>query len=547
MKKFLLSLAVATMAVSASAAEYTIFDIANPGTWTENSTEGFSSSVTVDGKKFDLSTAKAGSTTTLISPVANSYAWRVYKGSEFTINSSDVTMKTVTIVYDNYENNKYAVALDCSAGWTGTLNDVTFNIQNAAGANTITCTATPGQARIKTITVSDEVVTPVTPDPVVPTPGEGKMITIFDIANPGTWTENATEGFSTSVTVDGKKFDISTAKASSTTTLISPVANSFAWRVYKGSEFTITSADMTMKTVTIVFDDYESKKYAVALDCSAGWTGTLNDVTFNITNASGATTITCTSSTAQARIKTISVSDEVVTPGQGDTPVNPGEVTSVKSVKEAMALGTGSKVKVDFPLTVAFVSFKNVFAVDANGDFIQVYAENSYEANDIIPAGWEATYELYNDVTPEFTNATLPAASGKGAFDPKSILDPAEVTIALVNNVVKLKNVTFETATPDAKENFAGKMGETELSFRNNYTIAGVAAGTYDVKVVVTVYQGAPSLYVIEYMDAVGVDSIAADNAEAVYFNLQGVKVANPENGMFIKVTGNKAEKVVIR
>lgn len=44
-----------------------------------------------------------------------------------------------------------------------------------------------------------------------------------------------------------------------------------------------------------------------------------------------------------------------------------------------------------------------------------------------------------------------------------------------------------------------------------------------------------------------GVDGInAADDAEAVYYNLSGAKVANPENGVFIKVAGGKAEKVVL-
>lgn len=39
---------------------------------------------------------------------------------------------------------------------------------------------------------------------------------------------------------------------------------------------------------------------------------------------------------------------------------------------------------------------------------------------------------------------------------------------------------------------------------------------------------------------------IAADDAEAVYFDLQGRKVANPERGIFIKKVGNKAAKVVL-
>ena len=43
-----------------------------------------------------------------------------------------------------------------------------------------------------------------------------------------------------------------------------------------------------------------------------------------------------------------------------------------------------------------------------------------------------------------------------------------------------------------------------------------------------------------------GVETIEVEAGEAVYFNLQGVKVANPENGLFIKVVNGKAEKVVL-
>lgn len=43
-----------------------------------------------------------------------------------------------------------------------------------------------------------------------------------------------------------------------------------------------------------------------------------------------------------------------------------------------------------------------------------------------------------------------------------------------------------------------------------------------------------------------GVEEIlAADDSEAVYFNLQGQKVANPEHGIFVKVVNGKALKVV--
>ena len=48
-----------------------------------------------------------------------------------------------------------------------------------------------------------------------------------------------------------------------------------------------------------------------------------------------------------------------------------------------------------------------------------------------------------------------------------------------------------------------------------------------------------------------GVENVAADlenaNAPVEYYNLQGVRVANPENGIFIVKQGNKASKQVIR
>lgn len=43
------------------------------------------------------------------------------------------------------------------------------------------------------------------------------------------------------------------------------------------------------------------------------------------------------------------------------------------------------------------------------------------------------------------------------------------------------------------------------------------------------------------------IDGIAEDNIEApVYYNLQGISVANPSNGIFIKKVGNKVSKVIL-
>ena len=44
----------------------------------------------------------------------------------------------------------------------------------------------------------------------------------------------------------------------------------------------------------------------------------------------------------------------------------------------------------------------------------------------------------------------------------------------------------------------------------------------------------------------VAIEEVATDNAPIEYYNLQGVKVANPENGIFIKKQGSKTTKVVL-
>lgn len=54
--------------------------------------------------------------------------------------------------------------------------------------------------------------------------------------------------------------------------------------------------------------------------------------------------------------------------------------------------------------------------------------------------------------------------------------------------------------------------------------------------------------YTPKLTDGAGVNDITVDDVDApeVYYNLQGIKVANPEKGLFIKVKGNKSTKVVL-
>lgn len=42
------------------------------------------------------------------------------------------------------------------------------------------------------------------------------------------------------------------------------------------------------------------------------------------------------------------------------------------------------------------------------------------------------------------------------------------------------------------------------------------------------------------------IEAIEADNTPAIYFNLMGQRVANPENGVFVRVQNGKASKVIL-
>ncbi|MDE5989899.1 MAG: Ig-like domain-containing protein [Duncaniella sp.] len=221
----------------------------------------------------------------------------------------------------------------------------------------------------------------------------------------------------------------------------------------------------------------------------------------------------------------------------------------VNSIAETMEVTDKTlKLRINYPLTVAFKNFNNNFACNGN-DFIQIYgSQPDYKVGDVIPAGWVGCYDLYNGATPEILNsADMQAATENNGFTPAKV---SEISAADVNKVLTLENVVFAEATPSKKENFSGTVGGNTVSFRNNYTLASVEAGTYNVTGVVTVYNNAPQFYVTAYEESLtnGIADIVADeNAPVEYFNLQGIRVENPSNGLYIRRQGNKVTKVIVK
>lgn len=95
---------------------------------------------------------------------------------------------------------------------------------------------------------------------------------------------------------------------------------------------------------------------------------------------------------------------------------------------------------------------------------------------------------------------------------------------------------------PAAGQNAALTVGDKEVKFQ----LAGdasfnIAGGLYDFTVDFNTW----TFSVVA--NTSGVSSINTENAPVEYYNLQGVKVANPQNGVYIIRQGNTTKKAVIR
>lgn len=359
--------------------------------------------------------------------------------------------------------------------------------------------------------------------------------------NDYTWTA---EGSDFTATVDGYSFKL--AKGNSETPLVSP--DQYSIRIYKGANLTITApAGVTFNTVKVTINTTGNKATTAS---AAGWEVTpLTDNVITLTSKTPQSSITFDGAEKQLRAASITLSD-----GEGGGTVTPDptpdpEVMKVGSVAEMIALEDGVVFETTCTLQVGWVKFSNVFVCDPAGDFIQIYGSNTLQQGDIIPAGLKGSYKLFKGVTPEIENATIPAATA-GTFVPK-VVAAKDVTTALVNNVITIKNVVLEEASPAGKENFTATSEGVELSFRNNYTLESVAAGTYDITVVVTIFNDEPSLYVTKYETAggAGINDITLDeNAPVEYYNLQGVRIAEPAAGQIvIRRQGNNVSKVYVK
>lgn len=168
----------------------------------------------------------------------------------------------------------------------------------------------------------------------------------------------------------------------------------------------------------------------------------------------------------------------------------------------------------------------------------------------------EASYtlEVLNPAITAANPLTVAQALAVCENDPHKVFVKGVVTEVTEIYSEQYNNVTFNIAdVADGTEvlmAYRAKWGEGVTATEDFNPVKGatvVISG--DLKVYNGTKEFNAGCQIVSYIADSAVDAIEAEDADApvVYYNLQGVRVANPENGLFIRVQGNKATKVLVK
>lgn len=370
--------------------------------------------------------------------------------------------------------------------------------------------------------------------------------TIFDSSNAYNW-GGGDNGWATVETFGATTFNVKSEKASSTNALPSPADNNYSWKMYKGSTITIESSNVDIKTIVVTLDDFSKSQYVGEAVLSDGWTGALDGVTYTITSA-GLKSITMKAEVKQLRIKTIIASTDAslegaLTPdkteavGGGDEPVNPDEPTDPNVIySNTFDSNFDGWTKINDKTLSDFSGWK------INNNNPKCLICNSYYSGEAHAAdSWvvrEFDFANRTDVNMTFEQAfgyDFPQAQNENYTVNIRTVGGDWVALALSNFPEKpAKNWSDWVSNDLDLSEWDGQ--KVEIGFR--YLNDGSKSGAWEIKNLVI--KGTPGAGAVEGIEA-------DENVAPVYYNLQGVRVNNPENGLFIQVKGSKATKVLVK
>ena len=199
--------------------------------------------------------------------------------------------------------------------------------------------------------------------------------------------------------------------------------------------------------------------------------------------------------------------------------------------------------------TLAQPSMWNVAEIDALMDNNKNLSPTFWSRNRLNPQqlyGWneDGTEQVLMELTENDANGITTMKAGAEGFATFNI---AGVTYLVVP--MSLEGSSRSCAIGIYDE--TGKLRGTYTPNDNaGFGQMGSIVVESDGKYAVNIYRFIPGTiaYKLNFYDIeTGIESIEREDKEAVYYNLQGEKIAKPANGMFIKVQGGKASKVLVK
>lgn len=522
MKKFLLSLAAVLCAGSLAMADEVTVQL--------NSSTGFTgdaNSYTATNSGFTFTYARASSTSACVEPYSDHI--RIYQGATFTVEAAEgvtITKMVMTGTGSKYGFNSASTGTGSWSGstytWTGTAGEVTFSGK---------------QTRLKSIVITY-------------TPASGEVVSAPEFSVPGgiytepvTVTITADDGcdiyYTTDNTVPSDESAFYEAPITiSETTILRAVA-------YKGAKAS-TPRDATYTIVELKEgaegEGTEENPYnAIAAynEAIVGSTakvyvsGIISEITEISTSYGNATYNISTDGTttdqfciyrgyALGGLKFTS-EDQIKV---GDNVVVYGNLTTYNGNPQ---IGTGSEI------------------VKLNGEIYTIVTEgegtetNPFTVADVIKINPSNTTATSEDVKYWVTGYIIGACNDQ-AFSP--VTDASAIT----SNANIVLGATAESTTEIIPVQLPSGSVRTALNLVDNKDNIGKPVTVYGN---ILKYFSAPGVKnTSDYkFGTVGIDAIDADdcNAPVEYFNLQGVRVDEPQNGLYIRRQGSTVTKVIVK
>lgn len=220
--------------------------------------------------------------------------------------------------------------------------------------------------------------------------------------------------------------------------------------------------------------------------------------------------------------------------------------TEFKIVKDGTWLGADTPLELGTPLTLdgagGNIVFANEVAVVNNAVVKYNDTDNTLT---ITGETGEAvvTYAIHgNFATGEWVTVDLTEAEGLWSYTYEALEKATgEFGIKQLSNGAQTawyscpNDAEYLTITGAVENLLCAKENNT------NFKVEGLT-GNWEF-----VFDPANTTLTVKEGDNTGIQTIVAENAPVVYYNLSGVQVANPQNGLFIKKQGSTVSKVLVK